>query len=174
MLHHLVKVFDIPNRSRTGQARQHFVGQRTVAITLTYRYANGEVCGGIVQGRVLPIQCRLDLGLRYRTQARHRGKRIDDPLDARTPQRGHRGGLRHEGAPGNGHRKSVRLTSQAMACLPRTCGSPLGVCDKSLVCLNQRLRLNQVRSICVNGSIDYGRFMANRFTQGCWPRRQPG
>jgi hypothetical protein len=28
---------------------------------------------------------------------------------------------------------------------------------------NHRLSFRQVRSICVNGSVDYGRFMANRF-----------
>ncbi|CAI8963028.1 hypothetical protein EMIT0P43_60315 [Pseudomonas jessenii] len=28
---------------------------------------------------------------------------------------------------------------------------------------NHRLSLSQVRSICVNGSVDYGRFVANRF-----------
>jgi hypothetical protein len=28
---------------------------------------------------------------------------------------------------------------------------------------NHRLSLSQVRSICMNGSVDYGRFVANRF-----------
>ncbi|MBA1376604.1 hypothetical protein FHK92_01990 [Pseudomonas brassicacearum subsp. neoaurantiaca] len=28
---------------------------------------------------------------------------------------------------------------------------------------NHRLSFKQVRSICVNGSVDYGRFVANRF-----------
>ncbi len=38
---------------------------------------------------------------------------------------------------------------------------------KSLPLAHHRLSFNQVRSIYVNGSIDYGRFMAKRFDQGC-------
>ncbi|ABA76300.1 hypothetical protein Pfl01_4563 [Pseudomonas fluorescens Pf0-1] len=41
--------------------------------------------------------------------------------------------------------------------------SPLDDLHNFFTDANQRLSFSQVRSICVNGSIDYGRFVANRF-----------
>ena len=45
---------------------------------------------------------------------------------------------------------------------------------KNLTPRHQRLSFRQVRSICVNGSIDYGRVMAHRFTSRCGCHRQCG
>lgn len=82
------------------------------------------------------------------------------------------------GLPGDGRREKVRLDLHDRQRLPATVvvgyGPPGPWADKFLAGANQRLSFRQVRSICVNGSIDYGRSLANRFDPGCGANRQHG